>query len=185
MKKLLSLLLTSSLLLLPSLAGAREVVLYYMTTCPHCHYAKEFVFDTLVIEYPFVKFTQKNVQEPSNRADFERSIRRCRLNSFGVPLTIIGDKCFQGFNRSTSENEFREALNETLSDDERETVNKAAAELRANPELVRRNNAERIARARAENISVEKPGNHDWLYFLLGGLGLVLLTIIFFPRKKK
>ncbi|MDR0319555.1 MAG: hypothetical protein LBH81_02335 [Rickettsiales bacterium] len=185
MKKLLF--ITSSLLLLTSSfasAAVREATLFYAPTCPYCHLAKDFIFDTLVIEYPFVNFVQKNVQEPANRGAFEKQIKKCKLDGYGIPLMVIGDKCFQGFAKGTTENEFRAALNDGLSEQELEAVKTNAAALLADPAGVRKENAEQMARSRAETINIEKQKGNGLLYGLLGVLAAALAVILLFPRKK-
>src|SRR5262249_34587679 len=122
---------------------------------------------------------------PENRGAFERALKKCKLDSYGIPLVVIGEKCFQGFGKGTSEKEFRDALNLGLGASEQEIVAQAAAALAANPEQVRKENAERIARARAENITVEKQGGNGILYGLLGVLGAALFAVLLFPRKRK
>jgi glutaredoxin len=168
-----------------SFAAVKEVSLFYAPTCPYCHYAKDFLFGTLAIEYPFVQFAQKNVQEPSNRGEFEKQLKKCKLDSYGIPLVVIGDKCFQGFAKGTTEKEYREALDISLSEKEKEIVEQAKAELAANPAAARKENAERVARAKAENIDVEKQNGNGLLYGLLGVLAAALLAVILFPKKKK
>ncbi|MDR2685771.1 MAG: hypothetical protein LBB23_03320 [Rickettsiales bacterium] len=182
MKKIL--LFAFAILALPAVA-AKDATLFYMTTCPHCHHAMEFIDETLVIEYPFVQFNKKNVGEPSNRGAFERQIKKCKLDSFGVPLMVIGDKCFQGFGKGTTEKEYRDALNDGLNEIETESVAANSARLAANPVAVRKENAERTARAKAEKVVIEKQNGYGYLYVILGVLGVLLLVVLAMPKRKK
>jgi LPXTG-motif cell wall-anchored protein len=65
--------------------------IYYSPTCPHCHHAMEF-FDAEKIEIEKI-----NVTERRNLDAFRNAVQKCELTSGGVPLIVIGEKCFQGY----------------------------------------------------------------------------------------
>ncbi len=83
--------------------------IYYLTTCGHCHDAREFIYNTLAKEFPSINFEQRNVAEDKFRKTFESDLKKCNLTSYGVPLVVIGDKCFQGYGPKTGD-EYRNAI---------------------------------------------------------------------------
>ncbi len=85
MRKLLLL-----LMLIPFAANAKNVM-YYSTTCPHCHNAMAF-FDAEKTDIERI-----NVAEGDNVELFRAAVKKCELQSGGVPLIVIRDKCFQGY----------------------------------------------------------------------------------------
>ena len=78
-------------------ASAADITVYYSPTCPHCHHAREFIASTLVYEYPDIKVTEVNVMDQANLPMFQDALDKCKFESGGVPVLVIGDKCEQGY----------------------------------------------------------------------------------------
>ena len=104
-------------------ASAADVTLYYSPTCPHCHHAREFFVNRVVYEYPDLRIVQVNVMDHANRPMFERVLEKCNYTSGGVPVIVVGDKCFQGY-ADFMQQELRDAVEVDMSD----SAKKQAAE---------------------------------------------------------
>ncbi|MCL2017421.1 MAG: hypothetical protein FWG80_01430 [Alphaproteobacteria bacterium] len=89
--------------------AAREITVYHSPNCMYCHHAIDFINDNLVNEYPDLIVTQVNAALPANGETFRAAVRKCDLSGFGVPLVVIGDRCFQGFSAATGD-EYRNVL---------------------------------------------------------------------------
>ena len=81
-------------------ANAADITIYHMPTCPHCHHARDFVSNNLIYEYPELKVTLVNVMESANREEFMATLKKCEYESGGVPVMVVGEKCFQGYGDS-------------------------------------------------------------------------------------
>lgn len=73
----------------------QPITIYYNPECPYCHAALEF----FARELPGVKLNkiELNGEPGKNRIKFEEGLEMCHLGSRGIPLIIVGKKCFQGF----------------------------------------------------------------------------------------
>lgn len=87
-------------------AQAKEHVsfyLFYGDGCPHCAHEKEWL-DTIQKEYPNVTFELLETwYQEENQELYKKVLKSYQLDKSGVPLTIIGDKYFYGFNDYTKE----------------------------------------------------------------------------------
>ena len=71
-----------------------DITLYYMPGCPHCHYAMDF-FST---EIPTATVDKINITEGGKAMDkFNAALKKCKMNSRGVPLMIVKGECMQGY----------------------------------------------------------------------------------------
>ena len=96
-------------------ANAADITIYYSPTCPHCHHARDFISSTLIYEYGDLKVTQVNVMNPDNRPLFADALKKCEYASGGVPVLVIGDKCFQGY-ADRMQDDLRAAVEIDLTD---------------------------------------------------------------------
>ena len=105
--------------------NAADITLYYSPTCPHCHHARDFIENELVYEYDDLKVTLINAFE--NRDEFIATIKKCEYNSGGVPVMVIGEKCFQGYGDSM-QGDIRSAIEADLTDAQKQSAadNKAS-----------------------------------------------------------
>ena len=109
-------------------ANAADITIYYSPTCPHCHHAREFIEGTLVYEYSDLKVTTVNVMDENNYPEFVETLKKCEYESGGVPVIVVGEKCFQGFGESTQP-ELRTAVEVDLSDEQKQTAAANKAEM--------------------------------------------------------
>ena len=112
-----------------SAASAADITVYYSPTCPHCHNARNFISSTLIYEYPELKVTEVNATEEANYPKFQDAWKKCEYESGGVPVLVIGEKCFQGYGESMN-TELREAIEADMDDAAKATAaeNKKAME---------------------------------------------------------
>lgn len=96
MKKL-SFLFALAGLVFTGAASAADITLYYSPYCPHCHHARDFFVNRIVYEYPDVRVVQVNVMDQKNLPQFQDVLKKCKYDSGGVPVIVVGDKCFQGY----------------------------------------------------------------------------------------
>lgn len=167
-------------------ASAANITLYYSPTCPHCHHAREFIANNLVYEYPNITVTQVNVFEEANRQMFQETLKKCEYESGGVPVLVVGEKCFQGY-ADFMQKDLREAVEADMSDADKATAAENKKALEENAEKFKAEHADRVDAISeytvAGNENAQKKtsnaGSSIWFYVLLvalvAGLGFVLL----------
>ena len=108
-------------------ANAADINIYYSPTCPHCHHAREFISSELIYVYNDLNVTQIDVTNPEHQQEFMDTLKKCEYESGGVPVLVIGDKCFQGY-ADSMQGELREAIEIDLTDEQKQSAkdNKAA-----------------------------------------------------------
>ncbi len=136
-------------------ASAANITVYYSPTCPHCHHAREFISSTLIYEYPNLTVSEVNVGLPENTSVVNDAFKKCKYESRGVPVIVVGDKCFQGY-ADFMQKDLREAVEVDLGDAEKAT---AAANKKAMEENAEKFKQEHADRANA--ISEYKPASAD------------------------
>ena len=99
-------------------ANAADITIFYSPTCPHCHHAREFISTTLVYEYNDLKVTEVDVTNIENRQTFVDALFKCGYQRGGVPVIVIGDKCFQGYADSMMD-EMRTAIEVDLTEEQK------------------------------------------------------------------
>ena len=80
-----------------SVADAANITIYYSPRCPHCHHARDFFKNDLIYEYDDLIVTEIDATSANNRAEFIGALEKCKYKSGGVPVMVIGEKCFQGY----------------------------------------------------------------------------------------
>lgn len=110
-------------------ANAADITIFYAPTCPHCHHARDFIGTSLIYEYNDLKVSEVNVFNVDNRQAFVDALFKCGYQKGGVPVVVIGDKCFQGYADSVKA-EWREAVEADLTDEQKAAAaaNKTALE---------------------------------------------------------
>jgi len=78
-----------------------EIKLFWGQGCPHCAHLKEFLAD-LKQAYPEFQYSDYEIYyEPENGEKFIAAVEQCEpeINpaNAGVPLLVIGSKCFMGY----------------------------------------------------------------------------------------
>ncbi|MDR0967212.1 MAG: glutaredoxin family protein [Rickettsiales bacterium] len=80
--------------------NAPEIIIFYSPTCPYCHRALEFLGEHL----PDISAELIEVGgDPENHRRFLTALETFGLESRGIPLIIVGNKVFQGFDIETGE----------------------------------------------------------------------------------
>jgi glutaredoxin len=173
-------------------AVAADITIYYSPTCPHCHHALEFISNNLIYEYENLNVTKVNVMESANRDDFMAALKKCEYESGGVPVLVIGDKCFQGYG-DAMQGDVRAAIEVDLDDAAKSAAAENKLAMEKNADEFRNNHSERasaivdreIAKVADEDAqkktkkNASKTSGGNWVLYLilvvlLGGLGFVL-----------
>lgn len=172
MKKLMML---ASLFGFMGAAHAADITIYYSPTCPHCHHALEFFSNTLVYEYPELNVTSVNVTTGDAAVDmFRAALEKCEYTSGGVPVIVVGDKCFQGYAEFMND-EIRDAVNVGLTDDAIDGAKKNRDAMTADADAFRAANASRAnAIAEFDGAAQKKTNNRGWIFW---GALIVILGI--------
>lgn len=136
-------------------ASAANITIYYSPTCPHCHHAREFISNTLIYEYPQLMVSEVNVFEDANRPMFEDALKKCEYESGGVPVMVVGDKCFQGY-ADFMQKDLREAVEVDLSDEDKAAAAKNKEAMEKDAEKFKQEHADR-----ANAISEYKVASKD------------------------
>ena len=164
-----------------------------MPTCPHCHHARDFVSNNLIYEYPNINVTLVNVTESANREEFMATLKKCEYESGGVPVLVIGEKCFQGFADSMAD-DLRAAVEADMTDAEKSLAAENKKALAANADAFRQEHEDRKnaiverevpkaesadADAQKKNNKITKKSDSSWVFYvilvaLVFGLGFVL-----------
>lgn len=171
-------------------ASAANITIYHSPSCPHCHHARDFFKDYLVYEYPTLTVTEVNVMDASNRPVFEEALKKCGYNSGGVPVIVVGEKCFQGY-ADFMQDELRDAVAVDLSDSARDTAAKNKEALQSDAAAFRNANASRAnairnykqdAQKKTDDVADGKT-NPYWYVLLIAAIAVVL-GIVLVKRKK-
>lgn len=109
-------------------ASAADISIYYSPSCPHCHHAREFIENNLIYEYPSINVTEVNVTLYDNQQVFTDVLKKCEYESGGVPVIVIGDKCFQGY-ADYMQTELRDAIEVDMSDDNKNFAKNVISEM--------------------------------------------------------
>lgn len=167
-------------------ASAANISVYYSPTCPHCHHARTFIENTLVYEYPNLTVRNINVMDADNRAMFQDALSKCEYESGGVPVIVIGEKCFQGY-ADFMQQDLRDAVEVDLSDADKSAAAANRDALQKDADAFKSEHADRAnavveygaAAAAAEAQKKTNGGSGIWFYGLLvvlvAALGFVLM----------
>ena len=97
---------------LKTLAAENTVSIYFFwgKGCPHCEAEWEFFADAKK-EYPNIEINDFEIwYSKENREILRKAEEATGVSVSGVPFTVIGEKTFSGFNKSSSPPLFREAI---------------------------------------------------------------------------
>lgn len=156
-------------------ASAANITIYHSPSCPHCHHAREFINGTLVYEYPQITVTEVNVMEDDNFPLFQEAIQKCEYTSGGVPVMVIGEKCFQGY-ADFMQQELRDAVEADMSDADKQIAAENKAAMEKDAEGFKAAHADRV-NAISENgadTTAEKKSNGG---IPIWGWGLIVLVV--------
>lgn len=177
-------------LMFVGMASAANIIIYHSPSCPHCHHAREFFKDYLIYEYPTLSITEVNVMDETNRTVFMEALEKCKYASGGVPVIVIGEKCFQGY-ADFMQDELRTAVEADMSDSDKAAAAENKKAMDTDADAFRSANA-----SRADAISQYKPGaqkkidnaksvntNLYWYVLLIAAL-IAVLGGVLVKRKK-
>lgn len=107
--------------------NAADITVFYSPTCPHCHHARDFISSSLIYEYDNLKVSEVNIMNIDNRQAFVDALFKCGYQKGGVPVLVIGEKCFQGY-ADSMQNDLRAAVEADLTEEQKSAAaaNKAA-----------------------------------------------------------
>lgn len=157
-------------------AFSADVTIYFSPSCPHCHHARDFINGQLVQDFPSVKITEVDVTKSENRDAFIAALKKCNYDRGGVPVMVIGEKCFQGY-ADSMQTELRDAVSIDLQ------VNKNAD---VTKNEVNATDVEADSNVGTESEQKVEKKDNAGMYFY--GLLLVLfagLTIIIVKKNKR
>ena len=173
-------------------ANAADITIYHMPTCPHCHHARDFVSNNLIYEYPELKVTLINVTDAANREEFMATLKKCKYESGGVPVLVIGEKCFQGYADSMAD-DLRAAVEADMTDEQKSAAAEHKKALAANGDAFKQEhedrknaiverevkNADDDAQKKNREVKTTKKSDMGWVFYvilvaLVFGLGFVL-----------
>lgn len=125
-------------------AMAADITIYYSPTCPHCHHAREFISQNLIYEYPNLNVTTVNVTNAANREEFMATLKKCEYQSGGVPVMVVGEKCFQGYGASMGDS-IRAAIEVDMDDAAKAVAAKNKKSMEKDADAFRTANADRAS----------------------------------------
>ena len=190
-------------------ASAANITVYYSPTCPHCHHARDFIENTLIYEYPQLTVTEIDVMNGENLPLFQDALAKCEYESGGVPVLVIGEKCFQGY-ADSMQDELRDAVAVDLSDEDKAVAAENKKAMEENADAFKQEHADRLnaiseykkpestsesAEPVAENSDAAPQQNNEaakpagsssiWFYALLVALVAALGFVLVGTGKKK
>lgn len=167
-------------------AKAADITVYYSPSCPHCHHARDFISTDLIYEYPDIKVNMVNVTDKSNHDKFRAAIAKCEYETGGVPVLVIGEKCFQGYG-DFMRDDFRRAVEADLSADAVKKAEEIRKTLAGEGAQAYRNANANRQEAIVESVKKTQKKSNDAtniiLYALFGALVVVLGIVLFRKRK--
>ena len=168
-------------------ANAADITIFYSPTCPHCHHARGFIEKTLIYEYDDLKVSTVNVMDADNRQMFMNALKKCNYERGGVPVLVIGDKCFQGYSDSM-QSELRAAVEIDLTDAQKESATQNRAEMEKDKDAFVSSHSDRkdaVSEMDAKKKITNKDGIlTDVALYVFLGLLIVGLGVILFRKSK-
>ncbi len=126
MKKLLCLIVLSVLLSGNLFANMPKEVVIFSQPCRFCDALKQDLKDSLINEYPDIKFTILDIRESNNRRLLDQYARQHDLRGdIGLPLLFIGKNYLMGWSE-----ENKTKLKEYITAYEQEELSRLPASLR-------------------------------------------------------
>lgn len=174
--KLFNLFFGATCLLFAFNVNAADVIIYYSPSCPHCHHAKDFIENKLIYEFDTINVTEVNVMDIANRQDFIDAVNKCGYKTGGVPVIVIGEKCFQGY-ADSMQDDLRKAVSIDLSSEQKQKAEFNKKELEKNTENFLKNNSSRKNAIVYKTLTDDKKKqNNNIVNYAL--FGLILLSIV-------
>lgn len=171
-------------MLFTSTASAANITIFYSPTCPHCHHALHFISNDLIYEYDDLVVTKVDVTTQENRQTFIDALKKCEYSNGGVPVLVIGEKCFQGYGESL-DNEIRSAIEVDFTDDQKQSAIANREELKKNRPTFTSKKASRQEAIVDNTVKKKVNDSGNGIKLLLGCLILFIFGIWFIVKKSK
>lgn len=170
-------------------ASAANITIYHSPSCPHCHHARDFFTNTLVYEYPTLTVTEVNVMDETNRQMFTDALAKCEYESGGVPVIVVGEKCFQGY-ADFMQDELRQAVEADLSDADKATAAENKKALESDADAFKSAHADRanaiVTYKPGMDTTAQKKSDNSWVFWaVLLIAAAALFGIALVARRKK
>ncbi len=171
-------------------ASAADIVVYHSPYCPHCHHAREFIGGEMIYVYPKLKVTEVDVMSEQNLPKFEEALSKCKYDNGGVPVIVIGDKCFQGY-ADFMQQELRDAVEIDMSAEDKKIASENKKSFDADPEKFKADRKDRLQAITTFDASKpavqpeKKIEKGTTLYFWAFLAVLVIALGVVLVRKKK
>lgn len=188
MKKFIILSISLFLLIFPVSINAKEQVsfyLFYGDGCPHCASEKSWL-NEIKNDYKNVDFNYLEIwYDEDNQELYEKVKEAYEINQSGVPLTIIGNKYFIGFNDYT-----KEQIKDLLNKCSKESCIDYVSKIKNNEEVVVEK-PEQIIPDEKVKAEVESKKALGGDYIIIFGIVVVLALLFgivgvdFMKRRKK
>ncbi len=138
----------------------KELVLFYSSTCPHCHDEIEYL-NEIRSDYPDIDFSFYEISSKKNSDLLEKYAKEYDTGTAGVPRTFIADKVFIGFDPGNGDLTYADQYKAYIG-----------YKNQISNELAKLNNSEFTP-------TQQKTSNPFWL------LSLILVFILTYPLFKK
>lgn len=174
-------------------ANAANITVYYSPTCPHCHHARDFIGGHLIYEYPKLEVREVNVMNEAGLPVFQEALTKCKYDNGGVPVIVVGEKCFQGY-ADFMQDELRTAVEVDMSDSEKAKAAENKKAFDADPDAFKSKHSDRLkaiseydpaAQAAADAEKKTDAGSSIYFYGLLIVLVAALGFVLIRKDKKK
>ena len=181
--KILKTLSLLALVMMFGSANAANITLYYSPTCPHCHHARDFIENELIYEYDDLNVTLVNAFE--NRDKFIEVIKKCNYTNGGVPVIVIGEKCFQGYGDSM-QGDIRAAVEVGLNAEQKQSAadNKASFDKDKKSFVASRAERKSAVSEFKKKLTNDKTNTTNIALFVLITLLAIGFTVIVFKKQK-
>lgn len=168
-----------------------DITIYHSPYCPHCHHARDFIGGQLIYQYPKLKVVEVDVMVQENLPKFQEVLEKCKFDNGGVPVIVVGEKCFHGYADFMQE-DLRKAVEADMSEDDIKTAKENKKAFDADPEKFKADNSERLkaiseykqAAANAENEKKNEVENNSIYFWALLGVLVVAFGFVLLRKKK-
>jgi len=172
-----------SILFISSGVFAADITIYYSPSCPHCHHARDFIENKLIYEYDSISVNEVNVMSIDNRDVFFAAIKKCKYDTGGVPVMVIGNKCFQGYADNMQE-DIRLAVEQDMTENQKKQASINRKEIETNEvQFLAEHQARKSAISDVDNKKKVNDSNYIWFYLIL--VGIVIIGIFVLKRTIK
>ena len=117
------------------------------------------------------------------RLNVQKVNHKCKYESGGVPVMVIGDKCFQGY-ADFMQDELRDAVSADLSESQRKDAAENRAAMESNADEFRAKNSDRATAVVERSATLEKKTERSPVIYFYGLLVVLVAALGFVLIKK-